>query len=41
MAKKDKITVQGTEITIFFNQDNRNYICINEINRKIFFVYIL
>jgi hypothetical protein len=33
MSKKEKITVQGTEITIFFKPDNRNYICITDIAR--------
>jgi hypothetical protein len=33
MSKKDKITVQGTEITIFSKPDNRNYICITDIAR--------
>ncbi len=33
MSKKDKITVRGTEITIFSKPDNRNYICITDIAR--------
>jgi hypothetical protein len=33
MSKKDKITVQGTDVTIFSNPDNRNYICITDIAR--------
>jgi len=33
MAKKEKIIVKGTEITIFFKPDNRDYICITDIAR--------
>jgi uncharacterized protein (UPF0297 family) len=33
MNKQAKITVQGTEITIFSKLDNRNYICITDIVR--------
>jgi len=31
--KKEKITVQGTEIALFSNPDNKNYICITDIAR--------
>ncbi len=33
MAKKEKIIVQNTEVTIFSKLDNRNYICITDIAR--------
>ena len=33
MSKKEKINVQGTEITIFSKPNNRNYICITDIAR--------
>jgi hypothetical protein len=33
MSKKEKITVQGTEITVVSKPDNRDYICITDIAR--------
>lgn len=33
MDRKDKITVQGTEIALFSRPDSRNYICITDIAR--------
>jgi hypothetical protein len=33
MSKKEKINVQGTEITIFSKPDNRNYLSITDIAR--------
>jgi len=33
MTKKEKITIQGTEITLFSKPDNQNYICITDIAR--------
>jgi len=34
MSKKEKITVQGTEIMLLSKPDNRNYICITDIARR-------
>jgi hypothetical protein len=34
MNKKEKITVQGTEITLFSTPDKRRYICITDIARR-------